>query len=102
MLLFGDREPSAEALALGYEKQKPRGSKCETYGWVGQDFQHCDTCGVPCWEHPCEPGMADNAGLRRPLDWETARAMWERWGKPRGIPFRVPRPCLAARDRNND
>lgn len=86
-MLFADKEPSAEALALGYEKQEPFGAKCETYSWIGQDFSFCDRCSAPCWEHPYKPGMAEHAGLRKPLDLKAAHAMWQKWGRPRGIPF---------------
>lgn len=102
-LLFGTKEPTPEQAAAGYEadpERYDRDAPCETYWWVGQDFAFCESgCGRPCWEHPYEPGVGDNTGLRRPLSNEDARAMWRRWGRPRGIPFRAPRPmpCLAQR-----
>lgn len=102
MMLFGTKEPTEEQRAEGYETDPGydrKSGKCETFSWIGQDFSHCDTCGKPCWQHPYEPGFGDNAGLRKKMDWTTARAMWVKWGEPKGLPFGVSRPCIAARER---
>lgn len=105
MLIFGSREPTAEQAAEGYEadpERYDRTTPCLTYMWIGQDFSTCDGCSKPCWEHPYEPGMGNNAGLRRRITEEKARAIWKRWGEPKGIEFRppprVPSDCLAVRN----
>lgn len=106
VLLFGRTFPTLEQAEEGYEpdpERHDRDTPCETYGWIGQDFAYCEYgCGKPCWEHPYEPGLGDAAGLRRRLTHEDARRMWRKWGEPKGIPFRGPRPqpCLAQRDRS--
>ena len=105
MMLFGRTHPTPEQAEQGYEHDPEQGQlspdPCLTYHWCGQDFSHCDNCGDPCWEHPYQPGVGENTGLRKRQSWENAHAMWRRWGEPKGIPFRVPRPCLASRDRED-
>ena len=105
MMLFGQDYPTTEQSMLGYEhdpdRKNVRPNPCITYHWCGQDFAYCDNCGTPCWQHPYQPGVGPNTGLRKKQLWEDAYSMWQRWGEPKGIPFRVSRPCLASRDREH-
>lgn len=64
-------------------RRRGRHEPCDTFHWVGQDFNYCDACSKPYWEHQYRHTFGNEREhgdrmLITPEEAERVRARWER------------------------